>query len=73
LEQNKWLTLGGARFSEGPRRRRVEQKSATARIPVDKFTALAPLNIIRTETVLSKLPVHNLSKKGGYPRRSGTP
>lgn len=26
--------------------------------------ALTPLNIIRTETVLSKLPVHNLSKKG---------
>ena len=25
---------------------------------------LAPLNIIRTETVLSKLPIHNLSKKG---------
>jgi hypothetical protein len=29
-----------------------------------EFTALAPLNIIRTETVLSKLPVHNLAKKG---------
>lgn len=25
---------------------------------------LAPLNIIRTETVLSKLPIHNLAKKG---------
>jgi hypothetical protein len=25
---------------------------------------LVPLNIIRTETVLSKLPIHNLSKKG---------
>jgi len=25
---------------------------------------LAPLNIIRTETVLSRLPLHNLSKKG---------
>jgi hypothetical protein len=25
---------------------------------------LTPLNIIRTETVLSKLPIHNLSKKG---------
>src|SRR5437773_1829495 len=24
----------------------------------------APLNIIRTETVLSRLPVHNLAKKG---------
>lgn len=29
-----------------------------------RLAALAPLNIIRTETVLSKLPVHNLSKKG---------
>jgi hypothetical protein len=27
-------------------------------------TDLIPLNIIRTETVLSKLPVHNLAKKG---------
>jgi hypothetical protein len=27
-------------------------------------TDLAPLNIIRSETVLSKLPIHNLSKKG---------
>jgi len=27
-------------------------------------TELIPLNIIRTETVLSKLPIHNLSKKG---------
>src|SRR5712671_3309030 len=25
---------------------------------------LTPLNIIRTETVLSKLPIHNLAKKG---------
>ena len=25
---------------------------------------LTPLDIIRTETVLSRLPVHNLSKKG---------
>lgn len=29
-----------------------------------KLAELAPLNIIRTETVLSKLPVHCLSKKG---------
>ena len=28
------------------------------------LTALAPLNIIRTETVLSRLPIHNLAKKG---------
>ena len=27
-------------------------------------TALVPLNVIRTETVLSRLPIHNLSKKG---------
>lgn len=27
-------------------------------------TALAPLSIIRTETVLSRLPIHNLAKKG---------
>ena len=27
-------------------------------------TALIPLNIIRTETVLSRLPIHNLAKKG---------
>jgi hypothetical protein len=27
-------------------------------------TALMPLNLIRTETVLSRLPIHNLSKKG---------
>jgi hypothetical protein len=26
-------------------------------------TDLAPLTIIRTETVLSRLPIHNLSKK----------
>jgi hypothetical protein len=28
------------------------------------LTDLGPLNIIRTETVLSRLPIHNLSKKG---------
>ena len=28
------------------------------------LTDLSPLNIIRTETVLSRLPIHNLSKKG---------
>ena len=27
-------------------------------------TALVPLNLIRTETVLSRFPIHNLSKKG---------
>jgi hypothetical protein len=31
---------------------------------LDQSSKLTPLNIIRTETVLSKLPIHNLSKKG---------
>ena len=30
-------------------------------------TALAPLTIIRTETVFSRLPLHNLAKKGRVP------
>ena len=30
----------------------------------DQNSKLTPLSIIRTETVLSKLPIHNLSKKG---------
>lgn len=30
----------------------------------DDLTGLVPLNIIRTETVLSRLPIHNLAKKG---------
>ena len=30
----------------------------------DASTGLAPLSVIRTETVLSRLPIHNLSKKG---------
>src|SRR5690348_15322722 len=37
---------------------------------------LTPLNVIRTETVLSKLPIHSLAKKGyveiGIVRRSAT-
>src|SRR3989442_11084288 len=35
-----------------------------AEIETLQLETLAPLNIIRTETVLSKLPVHNLSKTG---------
>jgi hypothetical protein len=36
-----------------------------AQQPEDPATApLAPLTIIRTETVLSRLPIHNLAKKG---------
>jgi len=31
---------------------------------VSQPTVLAPLTIIRTETVLSRLPIHNLAKKG---------
>src|ERR1700674_2837435 len=30
----------------------------------DSLTDLAPLPILRTETVLSKLPIHNLAKRG---------
>jgi hypothetical protein len=33
-------------------------------LPTDDARALTPLDIIRTETVLSRLPIHNLSKKG---------
>jgi hypothetical protein len=38
----------------------------TPRAPQEETasTALAPLTIIRTETVLSRLPIHNLAKKG---------
>ena len=39
-------------------------KAAPLQIDQNNPTELAPLNIIRTETVLSKLPIHNLSKKG---------
>ena len=28
------------------------------------FTDVAPVSIIRTETILSRLPVHNLAKRG---------
>lgn len=31
---------------------------------IEELEALTPLNIILTETVLGKLPVHNLAKKG---------
>ena len=31
---------------------------------VSQTLVLAPLTIIRTETVLSRLPIHNLAKKG---------
>jgi hypothetical protein len=32
--------------------------------PTRSLTDLTPLNIIRTETVISRLPIHNLAKKG---------
>jgi len=44
----------------------MKRQDQTTPIQIDHnpSTELAPLNIIRTETVLSKLPIHNLSKKG---------
>jgi hypothetical protein len=41
-----------------------ESTQATPTQIEEQFQELAPLNIIRTETVLSKLPIHNLAKKG---------
>ena len=41
------------------------QEGGESRLPVTIPTAeAAALDIIRTETVLSRLPVHNLAKKG---------
>jgi hypothetical protein len=42
----------------------MEQQRLSLEFDQAQLEDLAPLNIIRTETVLSKLPVHNLSKKG---------
>ena len=39
-------------------------QTTPVQIEPSRHTELVPLNIIRTETVLSKLPIHNLSKKG---------
>jgi hypothetical protein len=39
-------------------------KRETAHYRQSTATDLAPLNIIRIETVLSKLPIHNLAKRG---------
>src|SRR5947209_1261598 len=41
-----------------------ESTPATPSEIEEQFSDLVPLNIIRTETVLSKLPIHNLAKKG---------
>lgn len=40
----------------------MAEASLPDRAPADEL--LSPLTLIRTETVLSKLPIHNLSKKG---------
>ena len=40
-----------------------DQKTTNPEL-VTKLNDLTPLNVIRTETVLSKLPIHNLAKKG---------
>jgi len=39
---------------------------ASSPSPFSGSSQLAPLQIIRTETVLSKLPIHNLSKTGSF-------
>jgi hypothetical protein len=43
-------------------------KADSLRISVERLTenSLAPLRVIRTETVLSRLPIHNLAKKGSF-------
>lgn len=41
-----------------------DEFTSTADDQIDQGGDLAPLNIIRTETVFSRLPVHNLSKNG---------
>src|SRR6266567_1992854 len=41
-----------------------ETTAATPAQIEEQLQELAPLNIIRTETVLSRLPIHNLAKKG---------
>jgi len=41
-----------------------EKQQSTPTQIEDELQGLAPINIIRTETVISKLPIHNLSKKG---------
>src|SRR4051794_3045380 len=43
----------------------TQTQNPPANFPIEgPETNLAPLNVILTETVLSKLPVHNLAKKG---------
>jgi hypothetical protein len=43
----------------------IKSVTQSAAQPTDVTTTdLIPLNIIRTETVLSRLPIHNLAKKG---------
>jgi hypothetical protein len=40
------------------------EKATTATGTILELARLAPASIIRTETVLSKMPIHNLAKKG---------
>jgi hypothetical protein len=42
----------------------LTEPSSPAELPAEPYDALSPLNTIRTETVLSRFPVHNLAKKG---------
>lgn len=42
----------------------TQNQNPSIPIPPVPDSDLTPLNIIRTETILSKLPVHNLAKKG---------
>jgi hypothetical protein len=47
--------------------RKFPMEETTPTTPVnieEQLQSLAPLNVIRTETVISKLPLHNLAKKG---------
>ena len=43
---------------------RIPKKNLLGKEPATTEVELAPLDIIRTETVFSRLPIHQLSKKG---------
>jgi hypothetical protein len=42
----------------------IQENTTTTTATITELARLAPASIIRTETVLSKLPIHNLAKKG---------
>ena len=42
----------------------MDQSPASIARQASSHTALAPLSVLRTETVLSKFPIHNLAKSG---------